>query len=149
MTEIAWAILRQNDRFLLAQRSFDDLAGGTWTFPGGKVDQSDKNIIETVNRELGEEVGLNGLRFRKLLNIHIDRYLTYIFICDKWRGELKLSCNDIIGAGWFTCAEMYALGHSLSPFVSRNLLYLSYLIQHYDSHPNEWTEQWRECDGHG
>lgn len=147
--EVAWTILRQNDRYLLAQRHPDDYAGGTWTFPGGKVDKSDKNIITTANRELREEVGLDGLRFRKLLHMHNNQYMMHILVCDKWRGELKPACSDIIGIGWFTFAEMYALGHSLAPFVSDSLSHISYLIQHYDHHPSEWAEQWKECDDCG
>ena len=32
---------------------------GEWAFPGGKVDQEDKNYSETALREIREEVGLN------------------------------------------------------------------------------------------
>lgn len=146
MTEVAWAVLRRNDRYLLAQRSLDDYAGGTWTFPGGKVNQSDKNIITTINRELKEETGLNGLRFRELFHVRNNQYLTHVFMCDQWSGKPQPSCSDIIGIGWFTNTEMYSLGHSLSPFVRESLLYLFYMIQHYDHHSCEWTEQWRECE---
>lgn len=147
MTEVVWAVLRQNGRFLLAQRSVMDYAGGTWTFPGGKVDPDDTDHVAAIYRELNEKVGLEGLRFRKLFHIHLGQYRVNVFLCDQWRGELKPACRDIIGIGWFTGAEMYALGQSLSPFVNDSILYLSYLVQHYDHHPNEWTEPWRECDG--
>lgn len=149
LIEVAWAILRQNDRYLLAQRHPDDHAGGTWNFPGGKRDQSDKNIIVTANRELKEEVGLDAVRFRKLLHIENNKYIVHALVCDEWHGEVKPSCSDIIGVGWFTFSEMYALGHSLSPFVSEGLSYIYYLIQHYDHHPNEWIEQWTGCDNGG
>ncbi len=146
MIEIVWAVLRKNGRFLLAQRSVLDIAGGTWTFPGGKIDQIDIDSVAAVYRELKEKVGLEGYRFRKLFHTQLGEYRIQVFLCDKWRGELKPSCSDIIGVGWFTDTEMYELNQSLSPFVNNNLLHLSYLIQHYDHHPNDWKEQWRICD---
>ncbi len=149
MTEVVWAVLRQNKRILLAQRSLTDYAGGTWVFPGGKIDPEDKSAFFAIYRELKEEVGLKGIRFRKLSHIYLNKYSIQVFLCDQWVGELKPACEDIIGIGWFTLTEIYALGQSLAPFVDNSLLYLSYLIQHYDNHPNEWKEQWRECDENG
>lgn len=147
MTEVVWAVLQKNDRLLLAQRSLLDHAGGTWNFPGGKVNPEDANDIISVHRELKEEVGLDGRRFRKLFHTHLDRYFVKVFLCDEWYGELKPSDDDIIGVGWFTLAEMHTLGQSLSPFVQEILLYLSYLLQHYEHHKNEWKNPWRKCDG--
>lgn len=144
MTEVVWAILRQDNRFLLTQRSVLDVAGGTWTFPGSKVDKEDTDNIAAIHRELIEEVGLKGRRFRKLFHTYSGIYHIHIFLCDQWSGELRPACEDTIGVGWFTGAEMYSLGRSLAPFVSENLLYLSYMIQHYDHHSDEWKEQWME-----
>lgn len=143
MREVVLAVLRQNDRFLLAQQSLLDHSGGTWTFPGGKIDPDDGDIITAARRELKEEVGLDGQRFRKLFSIRLNQYSVQAFLCDKWRGKPKPACDDIIGVGWFTLAEMYSLGESLSPFVNDSILYLSYLLQHYERHPEEWKEQWR------
>lgn len=144
MTKVVWAVLRQNGRFLLAQRSLNDHASGTWVFPGGKEDPEDITAVTTAYRELKEEVGLEGKRFRKLLHLRLDKYNVQVFLCDQWHGELRPACKDIIGVGWFTLAEMYTLGPSLAPFIIDSLLHLSYIIQHYDHHPNEWHEQWRE-----
>lgn len=149
MEDVVLVVLRKNGRLLLAQRSLDDRMGGTWTFPGGKVDEEDANITAAAHRELKKEVGLDGQRFRKLLHMCLDQYYVQVFLCDKWCGEPRPACDDIIGIGWFTLAEMYVLDKSLAPFVCDNLLYISYLLQHYDHHPDEWKEQWGECDGSG
>lgn len=149
MIEVVWVILQQKDRFLLVQRSLTDHAGGTWCFPGGKIDPEDTNAITAAYRELTEEAGLKGNRFRQLFRIHLNQYRIQIFLCDKWSGELKPSCEDIIGVGWFTYTEMYALDRSLSPFVSDSLSHLSYLMQHYNDHPNEWKQQWMDYDENG
>jgi 8-oxo-dGTP pyrophosphatase MutT (NUDIX family) len=146
MVEVVWIILKQKNRFLLAQRSVTDSASGTWVFPGGKVDPEDKTFIITASRELKEETGLEGKRFRKLCDLRLDKYHIQVFCCDRWSGKPNPACEDIIGVGWFTIAEMHALDNSLAPFVNDSLLYLSYLIQHYSHHPNEWQDQWRESD---
>lgn len=146
MTEVVWVVLQQNDRFLLAQQSLIDQSGGTWVFPGGEIDPNDVNAVATAYRELKEEVGLEGKRFRKLFHIRLGKYRVQVFSCDQWCGKPKPTCEDIIGVGWFTWEEMYALDRSLAPFINDSLSYMSYLIQHYDHHPDEWHEQWREVD---
>ena len=143
MIEVVWAILQKDKRILLAQRSLTDCTGGTWVFPGGKVDLKDKDAISAVYRELKEEVGLKGIRFRKLSHIYLNQYSVQVFFCDQWNGKLKPACKDIIGVGWFTIEEIYALGQSLAPFIDNSLSHISYLIQHYDNHPNEWREKWK------
>lgn len=140
MTEVVWAILQKNNQFLLAKRSLNDNYGGTWTFPGGKINLSDKTPEGTINRELQEEVGLVGKRFRKLGDIQLDKYRIQLFICDQWVGEPKPSCKDIIEIGWFSLSEMYSIDIKLSPFVNDSLMYIAYLTQNYN---------WIEADESG
>jgi len=147
--KVVWTILRQDNRFLLAQRSLSDTASGTWVFPGGKADPEDQTPLDTAARELKEEVGLDGGQFRKLCGTRLGKYHVQVFYCQQWSGKPRPACDDIIGVGWFTIAEIYALGQSLATFVNESLMYLAYLIQHYDSHPDEWHEQWRKRDGDG
>lgn len=140
MTEVVWAILQKNNRFLLAKRSLNDNYGGAWTFPGGKINLSDKTPEDATNRELQEEVGLIGKRFRKLGDIQLDKYRIQLFICDQWVGEPKPSCKDIIEVGWFSLSEMYSIDIKLSPFVNDSLMYIAYLTQNYN---------WIEADESG
>lgn len=144
MIEVVWAILSKNDKFLLAQRTWTDAYGGTWTFPEGKIDPTDKTPEVAAYRELKEEVGLIGKRFRKLGDIQFDKYHIQLFVCDKWTGEPQPSCKDIINVDWFSWTEMYSI--NLSPFISDSLMHLFYLIQHYNHFPNQWSEPWREVD---
>lgn len=143
MIEVVWTILQEKDHFLLAQRSYDDKYGGTWTFPGGKTDPQDIDAVATAHRELKEEVGLDGKRFRQLFYMDMDKYHIQIFMCDRWDGKPKPLCEDIIGVGWFTIPEMHNMQNILAPFASNSLLYLSYVLQHYEHHPDEWIEPWR------
>lgn len=142
MVEVAWIILQHNNSYLLTQRSYH----GTWTFPGDQIKESDDNIISTVQRELKEEIGLAGLRFRQVFKIRIDHYMMHALLCDRWTGQLRLIRSDIIGVGWFTSDEMYSLGHSLSPLVNESLMYFSYIMQHYNHHPEIRDKLWGECN---
>lgn len=144
--EIVWAILRKNDKFLLAQKAWTDIYGGTWVFPGGKIDSTDKTPEMAVYRELKEKVGLIGKRFRKLGHIQFDKYHIRFFICDRWIGEPKPSCKDIIRIGWLSLAKVYSIDLKLSPFLSDSLMSIAYLIQNYDHFPDQCMEIWKEID---
>jgi len=109
------------------------------------MDPEDRTLVDTAARELKEKVGIEGEQFKLLCDTHLDKYRVQVFCCKKWSGKPRPACDDTIGVGWFSLAEMYALGQSLAPFVDDSLMYLSYLIQHYDSHPGEWREGWRKC----
>jgi len=148
-TKVVWVMLRRNNRFLLAQRAEDDVAGGTWCFPGGKIDPGDTTPIYAAHRELLEEVGVHGRQFRKLCDITIDKYITSVWCCNKWSGDPIPSCDDIIGVGWFTLAEIHKLDETISPFLGKALMYISYLTQHYDHNPQDWSSKLLRFNGYG
>ena len=58
---VLFDITKCNPELLLIRRS-RNLRNhpGEWAFPGGKVDQEDKDYSETALREIREEVGLNS-----------------------------------------------------------------------------------------
>jgi len=126
--EVVWVVLKSKNRFLLIQRSVDDVSGGTWCFPGGKVNPEDKTLANAAARELKEETNLNGHNFKLLHTLRVGQYNTHIFLCNMWDGELKPACVDIVGIGWFTVAEIHTIGQSLAPFLAECLMYVSYLL---------------------
>ncbi len=113
------------------------------------MDQSDRTPEIAACRELKEEVGLIGKRFRKLGDTTFGEYHIQFFVCDQWAGRPKASCSDIVRVGWFSLAEMHAVNPGLAPFVSNSIMYIAYLMQHYRHFPNEWLDTWREVDGNG
>lgn len=131
MIEVVWTILKSKNRFLLIQRSVDDVFGGTWCFPGGKVDPDDDTLADAAARELKEETNINGHNFKLLRTLRLGQYRQHIFSCNMWDGECNLSCEDISGMGWFTIAEIHAISQSLSPFLAECLMCVSYLLQQY------------------
>ncbi len=116
MTEIVWAILKHDKDFLLVRRP-----DGIWYFPDDT------------------EVRLEKEWFKKLCRIRSGGHQIQCFYCDRWQKELiQENCTRI---KWFTLAEMYSLGVSLSILIESNLMLIAYLIQHYAYHPNELETQ--------
>lgn len=59
---VACAVIHnpQNDSYLMGQRSTQKHNGGLWEFMGGKKDPEDKDIQETAEREIDEEIRVKG-----------------------------------------------------------------------------------------
>lgn len=56
--DVVTALIRQpNTRnYLIALRPEEDSNGGVWEFPGGKVEENDKTLVDALKRELSEEL---------------------------------------------------------------------------------------------
>lgn len=58
---------KAGDKFLIVKRHKNEIAfPGKWAFPGGKVEKG-QNILETLKKEIMEEVGLEIEDFKKFL----------------------------------------------------------------------------------
>ena len=56
-TKIAIAVVKNGDRFLVGQRSQDQVLAGFWEFPGGKIEAGESDLDAAV-RECFEETGV-------------------------------------------------------------------------------------------
>jgi len=137
MVDVAWTLLQREERFLLVQRSVDDSLGGKWELPGGAVETADGTLLDAAKRELREETGLIGVSMKQLGTTRRNNYRIHVFRCTEWIGSPSLDCDDIMGVGWFTLAQMYAFDHSVSPYLIDTLMFIAYITQHYDHHPEE------------
>ena len=89
------AVIRKDGRFLLVQRSsrshFDP---GRWELPGGKIDHGE-DLVESVKREVREEVGIVIKVGRPFKTWHFFKdpfWVTGVtFLCDYMDGEVRLS----------------------------------------------------------
>jgi len=52
------AVISDGEKVLIAQRAKDDLLGGMWEFPGGKLEESDVSFHAGLKREILEELGI-------------------------------------------------------------------------------------------
>ena len=85
-------LIRQNGKYLLQDRVKQDWKG--YTLPGGHVEPGE-SIVDAVIREMKEETGLTVLDPRlcgvKQFPIEGGRYLVFLFIADRFTGELRSS----------------------------------------------------------
>lgn len=83
-------IVNRRDEILIALRPEHTHQGGLWEFPGGKV-ESGETVRQALQRELREELGLEVISVRDLVDIqhdypdksvHLD-----VWWVDQFRGE--------------------------------------------------------------
>ncbi|MFC6669549.1 Nudix family hydrolase [Marinobacterium aestuariivivens] len=86
----AAVILDKDRRILLARRPDDKHQGGLWEFPGGKVEPGEP-VLDALDRELHEELGIRVEQARPLIRIphhYADKsVLLDVFLVDGFSGE--------------------------------------------------------------
>ena len=55
--DVVAAVIKKNDFFLIANRSFEANSPGLWEFPGGKVEEKE-TFVSALIREIEEELSL-------------------------------------------------------------------------------------------
>ena len=63
---VAGIIINQN-KILIGKRKDEDIGGGKWEFPGGKIEIGETNS-EALERELYEELGISVKIGKELMN---------------------------------------------------------------------------------
>ncbi len=87
-------LVRRGKELLLQNRVKKDWQG--YALPGGHV-EPDESIVDAVIREMKEETGLTVLDPRlcgvKQFPIDEGRYVVFLFVCDRFEGELTSSAE--------------------------------------------------------
>ena len=81
-TKIAIAVVKNGDRFLVGQRSQDQVLAGFWEFPGGKIEAGESDL-EAAVRECFEETGVTVAAVGRYMTVehsyeHGDLQLSFI-----------------------------------------------------------------------
>lgn len=80
-----------NDELLLGKRK-NCYGEGTWALPGGHLEQGE-SLIDCVKRELLEELGIEGLRFKLISALDViderGHYIHISFLLEKFSGEIQ------------------------------------------------------------
>lgn len=92
--KVVLAVIKQQDKFLLATRPSGKIMAGYWEFPGGKVEHGEL-VSNALTRELFEELGITVATsdMRKLGVIdyaypHAKVSLD-VMLCNRWSGEIS------------------------------------------------------------
>lgn len=86
IVHVAVAVIKNSDgQYFIAKRPQDSHQGGLWEFPGGKI-ETNESVLEALERELLEEVGITPVKATPLIQIHHD-YSDKSVLLDVWQIE--------------------------------------------------------------
>ena len=95
--DVVAAVIKKNDSFLIANRSFEPNSSGLWEFPGGKVEEKE-SFVSALKREIEEELCLKIQVGDKITSIdfkasdkHISVHYFYALILS---GEITLNVHS-------------------------------------------------------
>lgn len=107
---------KAGDKFLVVKRSRNEIAyPRKWAFPGGKLEKG-QTILETLKREVKEEVGLEIENYKKFLDdytfIRPDGHnvVGLCFLVIAKSEDVKIS-KDFDDFKWITPKELSKLDH--------------------------------------
>ena len=108
--EVALALVRQGERWLVARRHADTHLGGLWEFPGGKRNSDEKPEAAAL-RELREECGVEAMAERLLDAVVYEddtrRVVLTPVICRWEAGQPRpIASSECL---WATLAELQKL----------------------------------------
>ena len=96
---IVAGLIVKNGDILIGKRRVNDLGGGLWEFPGGKIEYGE-NRESALIRELKEELGINAVIDRKLMNYkhkhNLSVYDLSFYLVKSYSGDLKTNAHDEI-----------------------------------------------------
>ncbi len=89
IVEVVAALLWNEDKFFIAQRSEERDLGGLWEFPGGKVEEGESHPV-AISRECQEELGILvevGELFEKVTHDYGDKIINLsLYSCEIKQG---------------------------------------------------------------
>ena len=95
--DVVAAVIKKDNLFLIANRSFEANSSGLWEFPGGKVEEKE-TFVSALIREIEEELSLKIEVGDKITSIdlkasdkHISVHYFYALILS---GEISLNVHS-------------------------------------------------------
>ena len=96
---IVAGLIVKNGDILIGKRRINDLGGGLWEFPGGKIEYGEDRQSALI-RELKEELGIDAVIDRKLMHYkHKHNLIVYdlnFYLVKSYSGDLKTNAHDKI-----------------------------------------------------
>ncbi len=110
MVEVAAAIIKKGETFLVCKRDANDSCPLLWEFPGGKKEQGEtieQCIIREIKEELELDVSIQNIYAETLYHINNITVPFTFFNCEIVAGEMKLNVHD--DAMWATKQQLKQL----------------------------------------
>ena len=99
VTHVVAAVIKKDNRYLIAKRNRDKYMGLKWEFPGGKVERSE-SFEDALTREILEELNVSIDIHKKIAeeNYKDDKIniVLHYFICSMSHGDMLLSEHEAI-----------------------------------------------------
>jgi len=120
--DVVAAVIKKNNLFLVANRSFEAKSPGIWEFPGGKVEEKE-TFVSALIREIEEELSLKIQVGEKITSIDLntsDKYISvhyfYAFIVSghinlNVHSEFKWVAHDQLSTFKYIDGDRYILKH--------------------------------------
>ena len=120
--DVVAAVIKKNDFFLIANRSFEENSSGLWEFPGGKVEEKE-TLVSALKREIEEELSLKIQVGDKITSIdlktsdkHISVHYFYALILSgkitlNVHSEFKWVERNQLGSFEYIDGDRYVLKH--------------------------------------
>jgi ADP-ribose pyrophosphatase YjhB (NUDIX family) len=104
MRIVSGVLIQKDNRFLLVQEGELEIRG-TWSFPGGKVDEGE-SFEATAIREAKEETGLEVRILEKIGIFETTNRIQHLYKAEIIDGEIKYSKDEIMDCRWLTVQEL-------------------------------------------
>ena len=97
MIDVVAAVIKKDNKYLIAQRNRNKHFALHWEFPGGKVDSGETFEI-ALKREINEELSIGIKIYKKISSqIHKDDKINvkvHYFLCEHSAGKIILSEHE-------------------------------------------------------
>jgi 8-oxo-dGTP pyrophosphatase MutT (NUDIX family) len=103
------AMLINNERILLIHHAFRDRSlFGKWTFPGGRLDPHEDDPLDTLRREMQEELSVEVEIIGEVGTYYSRSGADYIIYAARPLGDIgPVQKDEIRDVAWLTPAELY------------------------------------------
>ena len=124
MIDVVAAVIKKDNKYLIAQRNRNKHFAFYWEFPGGKVDIGETFEI-ALQREIEEDLSIGIKIYKKISSqIHKDDKINvkvHYFLCEHSAGKIILSEHEDLK--WVTKKELYS--YRMAPGASKNIEFLA------------------------
>ncbi|MFO7820793.1 MAG: (deoxy)nucleoside triphosphate pyrophosphohydrolase [Lentisphaeria bacterium] len=111
LVEVCAAVIRRDNKYLMAQRPADKHLGGKWEFPGGKI-HNGETLTQCIAREIREELCLSITSPKYLATTEYaypEKTVRLHFIQCAIAGDAVYKVREHQEVAWFTVGEIQNL----------------------------------------